>query len=393
MADAAGAHYCEGAARLQLGAGFFRPDSRPARDLGVLLLDDLAQASPTAPLAVLDAMAGCGIRGLRYGLEVLALRPGEHQLWVNDADPDRLPLLQRNLGSLASDGLNLQLGSETAQQLLARCLLMRQRFDLLDLDAFGCPSALLPLALEAVQVGGLLYVASTDGRSPTGHDRPGALRQLGAAARAHPASWELALRLQLGVIARTAWAQGRGITPVLSFSEGRTFRTAVRLERTPQPAELAQLGLLAHCHGCGDQQAQSLLQLRQWQGCLCSPEPPLAISGPLWLGPLQHAPTLARLLSQAAARPAAVARPSRRLLERLAADAGALPRCWPTSAIARQLGGGPPPLALLVQELQCRGYEAGASGVMDAQLRSDAPWAEILQSARELGGSGSRAAK
>ena len=30
-------HYCEGAAQLELGSGFFRPESRPSRDLGVLL--------------------------------------------------------------------------------------------------------------------------------------------------------------------------------------------------------------------------------------------------------------------------------------------------------------------------------------------------------------------
>jgi len=338
-------------------------------------------------------MAGCGIRALRYAREVLARVEGRHQLWANDADPDRLPLLQLNLADLGAAGLGLALGAETAQQLLARCLVQRQRFDLLDLDAFGCPSALLPLALEAVRVGGLLYVASTDGRSPTGHDRPGALRQLGAAARAHPASWELALRLQLGVIARTAWAQGRGITPVLSFSEGRTFRSAVRLERSPLQAELAHLGLLAHCHQCGDQQAQALLQLRQWRPCLCSAEAPLAISGPLWLGPLQHAQTLVRLQQLAAERPQAIARPSQRLLQRLAADDAAQPRCWPTSAIARRLGGGPPSLAALVQTLRQRGYQAEASGVMEGQLRSDAPWAEILQSAGELAAAGTRAAK
>ena len=59
----------------------------------------------------------------------------------------------------------------------------------MDLDAFGCPAALVPLALEAVAFGGVLYLASTDGRSATGHDRQAALRRFGAAARAHPASW------------------------------------------------------------------------------------------------------------------------------------------------------------------------------------------------------------
>lgn len=402
MPTAADDHYCEGAARLQLGGGFFRPDSRPARDLGVLLLADLVRtrsssASVVAPVAVLDAMAGCGIRALRYGLEALLTTPGA-ELWVNDADPDRLPLLQRNLAALAPLGLQVQPGSQTAQQLLAACLLQRRRFDLLDLDAFGCPSALVPLALEAVRLDGLLYLASTDGRSPTGHDRSGAVRRLGAAARAHPASWELALRLQIGVIARAAWAQGRSIEPVLSFSEGRTFRTAVRLRRHAAGCELAQLGLLAHCHGCGDQQVQPLLQLRQWRPCLCGPSPPpLAISGPLWIGPLQHQPTLARLQVLADADDPALAASlvpeSRRLLGRLLDDPGDLPRCWPTSSIGRQLGAGAPPLQALVAQLQQQGFRAGISGVMPGQLRSDAPWAEILQSAARLGSDGVRAAK
>ncbi|MFM1813169.1 MAG: hypothetical protein RLZZ336_2107 [Cyanobacteriota bacterium] len=403
MPTAADDHYCEGAARLQLGRGFFRPDSRPARDLGVLLLADLvggrsSGTSAVAPVAVLDAMAGCGIRALRYGLEALVDAPGA-ELWVNDADPERLPLLQRNLAALEPLGLQVQPRSQTAQQLLAACLLQRRRFDLLDLDAFGCPSALVPLALEAVRLDGLLYLASTDGRSPTGHDRSGAVRRLGAAARSHPASWELALRLQIGVIARAAWAQGRSIEPVLSFSEGRTFRTAVRLRRHAAGSELAQLGLLAHCHGCGDQQVQPLLQLRQWRPCLCAPSPPpLAISGPLWIGPLQHPPTLARLqaLADAGERVlgASLVPESRRLLGRLLADPGDLPRCWPTSSIGRQLGGGgAPPLQALVAQLQQQGFRAGISGVMPGQLRSDAPWDQILQSAARVGSGGGRAAK
>lgn len=343
------------------------------------LLSDLAQAVGPRPLAVLDAMAGCGIRGLRYGLEVLAPRQAGDQLWLNDADPDRQQLLQHNLQPLAGGGLDLQLHSTTVQQLLARCLIERVRFDFLDLDAFGSPAALLPLALEAVRVGGILYLASTDGRSPTGHDRSAALRQFGAAARAHPASWELALRLQIGLVARTAWTQGRGIEPVLSFSEGRTFRTALRLLKRPAQEGLQHLGLLAHCHSCGDQQVQSLLQLRQWQRCLCDESPPLAISGPLWIGPLQHRRTLERMQSLPADADA-----SQRLLARLASDPGDLPRCWPLGTIAHHLGGGPPALAPLVEALRCAGHRAQASGVMPAQVRSDAPWAQILATASRL---------
>ena len=375
-------HYCEGAVRLQPGSGFFRPESRPSRDFGVLLARHLGA---TAPVRMLDAMAGCGIRGLRCAVE-----GGIHSLWSNDADPDRLPLLEANLARCPA-AIERRLSSHTAQHLLAGCLERLQRFELGDLDAFGCPTALLLPALEAVAINGVLYLAFSDGRSPTGHDREAAVRRFGAAARAHPASWELALRLQLGAIARAAWALGRGIEPLLSFSEGRTFRTAVRLRRQPAAGEEAQLGLLAHCHGCGDQQQQPLLRLSRWADCSCSGSggpAPLAVSGPLWLGPLQHPPSLAALLELAEHGPASLAPISRRLLERLRADTGVPARCWPVAEIARRLHSGPPPLAWLVAELRLAGWRVEASGVMAGQLRSDAPWPLILATASCWDGGG-----
>ena len=365
-------HYCEGAAALELGAGFFRPESRPSRDLGVLLAGHLAAEKP---LQVLDLMAGCGIRALRYGLEA-----GAAHVWANDADADRLPLLQRNLAPLSGV---VEITDLTAQKLLAGCLLQERRFGLLDLDAFGCPSALVPAAVEALQFGGVLYLASTDGRSPTGHDRVAAIRSLGAAARAHPASWELALRLQIAVVARAAWALGRGIRPLFSFSEGRTFRTAIQLQRCADPQQERQLGLLAHCHACGEQLEQSLLQLRQWPACAC--RAPLAISGPLWLGPLQHAPTLQAMLVAAAEAPAgSIAPASRRLMERLLADPGVPARCWPSAELGRRLAGGTPATEPLLQALRAEGYVAARSGVMDGMFRCNAPWPRLLELAAAL---------
>jgi tRNA (guanine26-N2/guanine27-N2)-dimethyltransferase len=383
--DVAADDYREGLVSLRQGDGFFRPDSRPSRDLGVLLARTLAAAGP---LRLLDLMAGCGVRALRCGAEA-----GAAAVWANDADPLRLPLLAANLAALPA-AVAVRSSALTAQQLLAGCLQRQERFELVDLDAFGCPAALLPLALEAVAFGGVLYLASTDGRSPTGHDRRAAIRRLGAAARAHPASWEMALRLQLGLVARAAWAMGRGVEPLFSFSEGRTFRTAVRLRRQPAAREEEQLGLLAHCHGCGDQQVQSLLRLRHWPACGCAGptgsggQAALAVSGPLWLGPLQHPPTLLAMLAAADAQPASLAPAGRRLLLRLAADAGEPPLCWSLAEIGRRLAGGPPPLRPLVAALRAAGYRAAVSGVMSGQLRSDAPWPLLLATAAGLASSG-----
>ena len=73
-----------------------------------------------------------------------------------------------------------------------------------------------------------------------------------------------------------------------------------------------------------------------------------------------------------------------RLLARLQGDTGYTARCWPTDQIARRLGAGPPRLADLVAALRAAGYGASASGVMAAQVRSDAPWREVLEICRRL---------
>lgn len=376
-------HYREGAAVVETGPGFFRPESRPARDLSVLLAAHQAMHRQK-PLRWLDLMAGCGIRSLRWGLEAAPLAAQAPQIVVNDADPDRWPYLQRNFAPLTQSAQPLQISVRAAEAVMAQAYLDQQTFDLIDLDAFGSPGALLQPALRVLAFDGILFLASTDGRSPTGHDRIGAVRNLGSSARVHPASWELALRQQLGLLAREAWLLGCGLEPLFSFSDGRTFRIAVRLRKRPSRDELAQLGLLARCEACGAQQQQSMLRLRGWPSCDCpAGSGRWAIHGPLWLGPLQTT----ELLRQLMASPVVTGPATKRLLTRLEQDSGALPTVWSTAEIAKRLRlAGPPATAVVVEALQRSGHEAAISGVMAGQIRTDASLTELLQLCRVLGG-------
>lgn len=386
-------HYCEAAACLELGEGFFRPDSRPSRDLSVLLVLHQVQQPrfQDHPIQLLDLMSGCGIRALRWALEAGLDRSAEKQrppalLWANDADPDRAPLLQRNLAPLQTMGINLQLHHQRATRLLARALIERRCFDLIDLDAFGSPNALLQPALQVMAFDGVLCLASSDGRGPTGHDRCSGIRSLGAAARAHPASWELALRLQLGVLARQAWMLGRGIQPLFSFSDGRTFRLAVRIKRTPRPEEETLLGLLARCQACGAQSIQPLINLQGWPACCCAAGlGRWAISGPLWLGQLQAQDFLAEMLLLAAETSESVSPVSRRLLQRLQADPGLPVCCWSSAELASRLAlAETPPLKGLVEALRTAGHKAFRSAVMPGQLRTDATLEQLFEQCRAL---------
>ena len=117
----------------------------------------------------------------------------------------------------------LRITNDLAEVILAKAFLDQCFFDLVDLDCFGCPNKFLQSVIRVLAFDGILILSSTDGRSPTGHDRQGAIRNLSAVVRMHPASWEIALRLQLAALAKQAWLLGRGLEPILCFSDGRTF--------------------------------------------------------------------------------------------------------------------------------------------------------------------------
>ena len=118
------------------------------------------------------------------------------------------------------------------------------------------------------------------------------------------------------------------------------------------------------------------MQLRNWPACHCPAEQGRwAISGPLWLGPLQQVDLLEALM----ASPVPLAPATRRLLQRLQADPGGLGHVWSTAELARRCGSGPPSLRRLVDALRSRGHQAWPSGVMAGQVRTDADLPELLQ--------------
>ena len=346
-------------------------------------------------------MAGCGIRSLRWGLEARGASHQPVELWVNDGDQERGPLLAANLEPLQTcAGVSIKLSHQPAERLLREAYLEHRFFDLIDLDPFGCPNALLQSTLQAMRFGGVLLVASTDGRSPTGHDRFAAVRRFGAAARAHPSSWELALRLQLAAIAREAWLLGRGLDPLFSFSDGRTFRVAVRMRQRIRSGEEQQLGFLARCDRCGDQALQAMLDLQGWRPCACTDGcGRWAVSGPLWIGPLQDVSQINGLLEISAGLDAAsslglsegqdrtLAPRSRRMLDGLLADPGQPACCWSTGELSRRLQlKGPPAIEPLVAALRASGHSASVSGVMAGQVRTNAPLGILLRRCSEFDG-------
>ena len=82
----------EGAASFKVGQGFYRRTSQVGRDLAILAAR--LEKGDRGQLRVLDSMAGCGVRSLRYWLE-----GGADWLLANEGNPEMNGILQENLDS------------------------------------------------------------------------------------------------------------------------------------------------------------------------------------------------------------------------------------------------------------------------------------------------------
>ncbi|MEM9507628.1 MAG: tRNA (guanine-N1)-methyltransferase, partial [Cyanobacteria bacterium P01_E01_bin.35] len=278
----------EGKAKFQVGQAFYNPQSRVVRDLGVLA--GAVYRQDYGSLKVLDALAGCGVRSLRYWQESKA-----DYLWVNEGNPQHHELLQQNLASVIAPG-NYQLTHQDAHRVFFNCYQHRDYYDLVDVDCFGSAVPYLNTMLWATKIGGLIYLTSTDGRTITGHPPEKTVQVYNAIARSHPAIQEQALRILIGATQQQAAARGLGIEPVFSLFTGQTYRLMLRLVAKPQLTD-KNYGFLTYCHNCGNYYTFSWRTLNK-VGCTCK-NPRITVSGAMWLGQLHDRHQLEQFITLA----------------------------------------------------------------------------------------------
>jgi tRNA (guanine26-N2/guanine27-N2)-dimethyltransferase len=362
----------EGSARFRVGPAFFRPESRTARDLGVLAAAVYRQHHQR--LHVLDAMSGCGVRSLRYALEAKA-----DWIWVNEGNPDVAAVLRQNLAAqLSIERIRLTIGA--AHQAFHECLYQQNYFDLIDLDCFGSPSAYLSACVQVARKCGLIYLTATDSRTCAGHNPAASLRSFGAYARAHPAAHEQGLRLLLGSFMQQALMQGFAIAPVFSFFQGQLYRVMMRLVDGQHWSE-RQFGFLGYCYACGD------YQMVDWRGlsrAICphhQTSHPLTLSGPMWLGPLHNPQDLANMqnLAQAWGWEA-----RKTLLELMAAEIPFPPYFFTLAEIGRRAKIDIPKRDRLIAALQDSGYAAAMTHINPQALKTTALFQTCLTVAQTL---------
>jgi tRNA (guanine26-N2/guanine27-N2)-dimethyltransferase len=362
----------EGQAQFRVNDAFFRSTTVVARDLGILAA--LYYRQTQGLLQVLDGMAGCGVRSLRYALEA-----GADWVWANDGNPDLQSTLVQNLAATLR-AEQFQVTSDSLRQVLNTCMGQHQRFDLIDLDGFGSPADDLGMALACLKLGGYLYLTSTDGQGLSGHNSTGALRRFGVYTRVHPAPHEQGLRVLLGLVGQQAQMQGLAIRPLFSWCCGQTYRVMVRLE-TSGVWDMATSGFLGYCHACG--QFASIPWPELGRSCCRNHDSPhpWTLSGPLWLGPL-HNPKLLMVMDPLAIERGWTARSA--LIQRMLAEHDLPPYYYPLGEIGRRGKLDIPKRDRLIAALQAQGYQACIASMQTQAIKSNAPIQEIVAIAKAL---------
>ena len=375
----------EGKAQFQVGEAFFRPDSRPARDLGVLAAALYRQQN--GRLRVLETMAGSGIRSLRYSLEAQA-----DLVWTNDGNGDITALRRSNLErNLAPDCYRLT--QERAAQPLARCCADEDFYDLVDIDAFGSGGPFMAAAVGATAMGGLIYLTATDARTLAGRAPEKSLRAYGVYGRIHPSCQEQGLRMLIGGLWEQASARGFGLRPIFSYFGGQTYRVMVQLlSRSPGPEESGVMsaqfpkthppyGFLGYCHQCGEYQCLGWRKLSR-ATCPHHSEPlPLTLSGPQWLGPLHNRDFLAQMRRQAQAWnwPSIDA-----LLAVMSAEATLPPYHFPLGELGKWGKMDPPKRDRLIRALQAEGYAASPTQFSAQALKTNASLHDCIALSQDI---------
>ena len=372
---------------------FYRPASVLARDLAVLAA--LRQQRDSGELRVLDALTGAGVRALRYLSHANATF-----VHLNDLDSSSLHDAADNLKAFDTRWAATR---EDGCRLLQRLALAGEQFHVVDVDGFGSKGVPAGLALGVVRFGCLLALNSTDWAAMSANKAvPGApslIAAYGAVVHPCPSSPEQGLRVLLGNVVQEAAQRGLRVAPVLSlFAPGPAWRVLVRVYRGSSAANTQQLGFSAHCRCCGNSFTVPWASLG---GALCSCGAAPQLSGPLWLGKLHDTTELSALAALAdelgwsseppftAGSADAAAAPQRSLGMLLAvlreeADDALLPGYHTLDDVAARAGTRTPSRDAVIAALRNAGYAATRTHCADRALKTNAPWAAVLDAARAV---------
>ncbi len=349
---------------------FYNPVMELNRDLAVLALQT-HQRIVGRDLKICEPLTGCGVRGIRFGLEV----NGVKEIILSDINPKAVQLTRVNIihNKLEERILVVE---EDANLILSRC---RKKLDFVDIDPFGSPAPYLDSAIRALCDGGLLAITATDMAPLCGVHKQACIRKYGGKPMRTEYCHELAVRLLIGCLVMTAAKHELGVKVVFSYSTFNYIRIYVVADRGVKHADesVQRLGYVLHCFSCSHREiSRGSFSFLKQRCSRCGAT--LNLAGPLWLGELSDEDFCSLMKEEALKRNLRHVGKIVRLLDAVKKEGGGPITYYVTDRICDKLNISTPPLIKVVDHLRKEGFHAIPTHFNSKGVRTDAP-IEILE--------------
>ncbi|MCD6538394.1 tRNA (guanine(10)-N(2))-dimethyltransferase [Candidatus Bathyarchaeota archaeon] len=357
---------------------FYNPVMRLNRDIAVIAVQ-VFQEMIGRGIVIAEPLAGSGVRGIRFALEV----DGVEHVYMNDINPLAHKMADYNVEMNGLRG-RVTVVNEDANLFLSRHSAPNKRFDFIDLDPFGSPVCFLDSAIRALKDGGLLALTATDMAPLCGIHPRVALRKYGGLPLRTEYCHEIALRLLIGALAMTAAKYETGVKILFSHKTNHYVRAYAQIIRGAGNADksIRQMGYILHCFSCFYRETvQGIAPLLNGKCSECGS--PMKVAGPLWLGRLSDAAFCERMENKALLNRRLDAR-AKRIILLVKAETDAPATYFVIDKISDKLGLTVPSRERVMKRLVQKGFRAWLTHFHPCGIKTDAPAGIVVESVRQL---------
>jgi len=357
---------------------FYNPAMKLNRDIAIITLQAF-QRITGRNLLIAEPLAGCGVRGIRFAMEI----EGVQHVYLNDINPLAFKMAMYNV---KMNGLSerVSLTNEDANLFMSQHAAPRKRFDCIDIDPFGSPAPFLDSAVRALRDGGLLALTATDMAPLCGVHPKAALRKYGGLPLRTEYCHEIAMRLMIGALVMAAAKHEIAVKILFSHKSDHYIRVYASLMHGARKADesIGKMGYILHCFNCFHRQASQSLEPFLKEKCReCGAS--LRVAGPLWLGRLVDKDFCEGMLKEAVSR-VEISSQIGRLLSLIKKESTAPATYFVVDKICDNLGLPSPPVRKVMERLADEGFEVSATHFNTRGIKTDAPAKIVVKTIKSL---------
>jgi tRNA (guanine26-N2/guanine27-N2)-dimethyltransferase len=348
---------------------FYNPVMELSRDIAILALQAY-QFMVGHELSICEPLTGCGVRAIRYALEV----EGVKSVIINDISFRAVQLASYNV---QLNGLQVftTVQNKDANLLLSSYASPRKRFDVVDIDPFGSPVPYASSAVRAVRNNGLIALTATDLAPLCGVHPKACVRKYGGKPLRTEYCHELALRLLAGSLVTTAAKQNIGANVVFGHSTDHYVRLYATIKYSAKKADesMKNMGYITHCFKCLHRQPEKGM-FEIWHSQKCSQcGSKVDAAGPLWLGKLFDKEFVVRMELEAEHKVLRHKERIRKMLGIIKSEADAPITYYVIDELCGKLALPVPSIQRVIDGLKERGFEACKTHFSSKAIRTNAP--------------------